>query len=136
MGITKPVLRAVDAVTLSVPDLDAGIAFYRDQLGHRLRWRSDERGQAGLECPDAATEIVLSTTLPAEPNWLVHDAAQTAEIIERAGGRLLQPLIDIPVGKGAIVEDPFGSRLVLVDLSKGTYRTDAEGAVIGVTHED
>ncbi|WP_195909146.1 VOC family protein [Microlunatus sp. Gsoil 973] len=132
MGLSEPVLRAVDAVMVSVPDLDAGIAFYRDRLGHRLRWRNDDLGQAALECPDSATEIVLSTTQRAEPNWLVRDASQAAEIVERAGGRLLQPLIDIPVGKVAIVEDPFGNRLVLVDLSKGVYQTDADGTVIGV----
>jgi predicted enzyme related to lactoylglutathione lyase len=131
----QPVLRAVDAVMVSVPDLDAGIAFYSGRLGHRVCWRSDELGQAGLECPDSTTELVLSTTLPAEPNWLVRDAAEAARIIQRGGGRLLEPLIDIPVGRVAIVEDPFGNRLVLVDLSKGTYRTDADGMVTDVTPE-
>ena len=131
----QPVLRAVDAVMVSVPDLDAGIAFYSGRLGHRVCWRNDELGQAGLECPDSTTELVLSTTLPAEPNWLVRDAAEAARIIQRGGGRVLEPLIDIPVGRVAIVEDPFGNRLVLVDLSKGTYRTDADGMVTDVTPE-
>lgn len=128
----EPLLRAVDAVMLSVPDLDAGIAFYRDQLGHRLRWRNDELGQAALSCPESATEIVLSTELPAEPNWLVRDAAQAAASVQRAGGRILQAPVDIPVGRVAVAADPFGNRLVLVDLSKGLYRTDEAGAVIGV----
>ena len=42
------VLRMVDAVTVSVPDLDQGLAFYRDRLGHDLIWRNDDVGQAGL----------------------------------------------------------------------------------------
>lgn len=128
----QPLLRAVDAVMLSVPDLDAGIAFYRDQLGHRLRWRNDELGQAALACPESATEIVLSTELPAEPNWLVDDTVEAAATVQRAGGRVVQPPVDIPVGRVAVVQDPFGNRLVLVDLSKGLYRTDESGAVIGV----
>ena len=56
----SPVLRMVDAVTVPVPDLDQGLAFYRDRLGHDLIWRNDEVGQAGLRLPDSETEIVLS----------------------------------------------------------------------------
>jgi catechol 2,3-dioxygenase-like lactoylglutathione lyase family enzyme len=32
----SPVLQMVDAVTVPVPDLDHGLAFYRDRLGHGL----------------------------------------------------------------------------------------------------
>jgi hypothetical protein len=39
---------------------------------------------------------------------------------------------DIPVGRVAVVADPFGNTLVLVDLSKGRYVTDASGNVTGV----
>lgn len=55
----QPLLRKVDAVTFRVPDLDSGLAFYRDALGHALRWRNDEIGQAALSLPDSETEIVL-----------------------------------------------------------------------------
>ena len=41
-----------------VPDLDAGLDFYRDHLGHRLLWRTDR--EADLEMPDTDAEIVLS----------------------------------------------------------------------------
>jgi catechol 2,3-dioxygenase-like lactoylglutathione lyase family enzyme len=44
----QPLLQAVDAVTVPVPDLDSGLAFYQGRLGHRLLWRNDEVGQAGL----------------------------------------------------------------------------------------
>jgi catechol 2,3-dioxygenase-like lactoylglutathione lyase family enzyme len=59
----SPVLRMVDAVTVSVPDLNQGFEFYRDRLGHDLLWRNDELGQAGLRPPDSETELVLSTNL-------------------------------------------------------------------------
>jgi catechol 2,3-dioxygenase-like lactoylglutathione lyase family enzyme len=54
---TVSLLHKIDAVTIPVPDLDAGLAFYRDQLGHELRWRNDAIGQAGLELPDSDTEV-------------------------------------------------------------------------------
>src|SRR4051812_41850440 len=46
------VFRRVDAVTVPVPDLEAGLRFYGEALGHRLKWRNDAVGQAGLELPD------------------------------------------------------------------------------------
>lgn len=131
----EPVLRAVDAVTLSVPDLDVGIRFY-SELGHRLLWRNDAIGQAALGCPDSTTEIVLSTQRPAEANWLVRDAAAAAAAIVAAGGRIESEPTDIPVGRVAVAQDPFGNRLVLVDLTKGRYQTDATGHVTGVTPPD
>ncbi|TDO69295.1 hypothetical protein EV651_101335 [Kribbella sp. VKM Ac-2571] len=128
-------LRSVDAVVLAVPDLDAGLEFYRDGLGHDLLWRNDDLGQAGLRCPESATEIVLSTRLPSEPNWLVHSVDQAIDAITAAGGQLLSGPTDIPVGHVATVSDPFGNRLVLVDLSAGRYTTDQHGQVTGVAPE-
>ncbi len=66
-----PLFQMVDAVTIPVPDLDAGLRFYRDCLSHKLRWRNDAIGQAGLAMPRGSTEIVLSTQQAYEPNWLV-----------------------------------------------------------------
>ena len=40
---------------------------------------------------------------------------------------------DIPVGRAAVVADPFGNVLVLLDLSKGRYVTDSAGNVTGVS---
>jgi hypothetical protein len=39
---------------------------------------------------------------------------------------------DIPVGRVAVVADPFGNPLVLLDLSKGTFQTGPDGTVTGV----
>lgn len=114
-----PLLQKVDAVTIPVPDLDAGLRFYRDCLGHHLRWRNDQIGQAGLALPGSDTEIVLTTELAYEPDWLVSSADDAAAVILAAGGRVLTEPADIPVGRLAVVADPFGNTLVLLDLSKG-----------------
>lgn len=124
---------SVDAVTVRVPDLDAGLAFYRDALGHRLRWRNDDVGQAGLELPGSATELVLTTRERYEPNWKVQSAAHAAEVFRGHGGRVVSEPADIPVGHVAVVEDPFGNVLVVLDLLKGSYETDESGTVTGVT---
>lgn len=133
----EPLLRKVDAVTIPVPDLDIGLRFYRDQLGHEIRWRNDALGQVGLGLPDSDSEIVLATRQSAagrayEPNWLVSSADEAAEIIVAAGGRLVVGPEDIPVGNLVVAEDPFGNVLVLLDLSKGRYVVDQTGRVTGV----
>jgi predicted enzyme related to lactoylglutathione lyase len=125
-------LRKIDAVTVPVPDLDRGLRFYRDALGHDLLWRDDARGQAGLGMPESDTEIVLSLREGYEPDWLVRSVTEAAEAVVRAGGRIVSGPFDIPVGSVVVVADPFGNVLVLVDLSKGRYTTDAAGDVIGV----
>jgi predicted enzyme related to lactoylglutathione lyase len=128
----SPLLQKVDAVTVPVPDLDAGLRFYRDALGHELRWRNDRLGQAGLAVPGTDTELVLTTELAYEPNWLVTSADEAAAAIASAGGRVVVAPFDIPVGRVVVVADPFGNTLVLLDLSKGRYVTDSTGSVTGV----
>jgi hypothetical protein len=128
----SPLFQKIDAVTIPVPDLDAGLRFYRDGLGHQLRWRNDAIGQAALALPDSDTEIVLTTELKYEPDWLVADVTEAVAVIVAAGGRVISAPAGIPVGQVAVVADPFGNTLVLVDLSKGVYVTDNAGNVTAV----
>jgi predicted enzyme related to lactoylglutathione lyase len=118
------VLRRVDAISVPVPDLDTGLHFYGQALGHRLKWRNDAVGQAGLELPDGDSELVLTTRQSYEPNWLVDDVDDAVAMLIKHGGHLVAAPFDIPVGRAGVVLDPFGNTLVLVDLSKGTYSTD------------
>jgi len=117
-------LRRVDAVQVPVPSLAEGLAFYGEALGHRLLWRNDAIGQAGLALPDGDSELVLTTTRPYEPNWLVDDVPTALTHITTHGGTVLTGPLDIPVGRAAVVQDPFGNTLTLVDLSKGLYTPD------------
>ncbi len=125
-------LRAIDAVTVRVPDLEAGLAFYVGSLGHEMRWRNDEIGQAGLGTPDSSAEIVLTTEQGYEPNWLVESVPEALATIVGGGGSVVVEPFEIPVGVVAVVNDPFGNPLVLVDLSKGRYEVDVDGSVTGV----
>ncbi|MEX1255810.1 MAG: VOC family protein [Dehalococcoidia bacterium] len=125
-------IRKVDAVRIPVPDLDAGLAFYRDRLGHTLRWRTQT--SIGLAMPDSDTEIVLQTERPGlETDLLVSSADTAVQAFIEAGGSVIAGPFDIPVGRVLVVADPWGNQLVLLDLSKGTYQTDAAGNVTGVS---
>ena len=59
-------------------------------------------------------------------------ADHAAAAVRAAHGRVVTEPFDIPVGWVAIVADPFGNALVLLDLSKGRYATDTMGTVTGV----
>jgi predicted enzyme related to lactoylglutathione lyase len=129
---TSPLFQKVDAVTIPVPSLDDGLEFYRDGLGHRLLWRNEAVGQAGLRLPVSDTELVLATEQRYEPDWLVESVDEAVAAIRVAGGQLLAEPVHIPVGRAAVVADPFGNTLVLLDLSTGRYVTDGAGNVTGV----
>jgi predicted enzyme related to lactoylglutathione lyase len=127
------ILLKVDAVTVRVPDIDAGLGCYVDVLGHRVKWRNDAIGQAGLELPDGDSELVLTAEHGYEPNWLVNSVDDAVEVFRSDGGHVIAGPFDIPVGRLGVVLDPFGNALVMLDLSKGTNTTDETGVVIGVS---
>lgn len=118
---TEPVLRAVDCVTVPVPDLDAGLAYYAGALGHEVLWRDESTGQVGLRLPGSATELVLTTSAPYAPAWLVDAVPAAVDALVAAGGTVRRAATTIPVGRLAVVADPFGNDLVLLDLSADRY---------------
>lgn len=82
------VLRGVDCVHVPVPDLDQGLAFYRDRLGHELIWRAGTA--AGLRLRDSDTELVLEASRHAiEPDFLVDDVQEAVENVIAASGTVL-----------------------------------------------
>ena len=123
-------LRKVDCVRLYVPDLEAGLSFYRDKLGHALIWRTETA--AGLRLPESEAELVIQTEdQRQEIDFLVDSAPKAAQAIEQAGGKIIVPPFDIQIGRCVVVEDPWGNPLVLLDASKGFLKTDVDGNVIG-----
>jgi len=125
-----PLLRKVDCVRLYVPDLEAGLAFYRDKLGHELIWRTATA--AGLRLPETDAELVIQTEEQRqEIDFLVDSADAAAEMMERAGGSVIVPPFDIQIGRCVVLEDPWGNPLVLLDTSKGLLATDSDGNVTG-----
>jgi predicted enzyme related to lactoylglutathione lyase len=125
-----PVFSKIDCLRLPVRDLEAALEFYRDRLGHELIWRSETA--AGLRLPGSNAELVLQTERSEmETDLMVESVEAAVGRFVAAGGRLLQRPFDIPIGRCAVVVDPFGNVLVMLDASKGRLLTNAEGHVIG-----
>ena len=122
-----PVLKKINAVLVKVPSIQEGLDFYREQLGLQTFWKKDD--MAAVRLGDG--QLVMSTTLDPETNILVESAEHAAKVFEKAGGKIVSPPEDIAVGKLVIVEDPFGNQLTLLDFSKGFYKMDKSGNVVG-----
>ena len=127
-----PVFLQVDCIELYVDNLDDGLLFYRDALGLALLWRSDTT--LGLGMPDGSGEVVLQTDRSRmNVDFKVASVPDAVERILKAGGELIHGPFDIPIGRCAVVRDRWQNEYVILDLSKGTYVTDAEGRVTGVS---
>ena len=130
MKTLPPLIQKVDCVRLYVPDLDSGLAFYGEQLGHELIWRTEHA--VGLRMPDTDAEIVLHTEQQEpEIDFKVQSADAATVRFAQVGGKIVVPPFDIQIGRCAVVQDPWGNQFVLLDASKGLLMTDAEGNVIG-----
>jgi nucleoside phosphorylase/predicted enzyme related to lactoylglutathione lyase len=129
-AIRKPLFEKVDCLSLHVPDLESGLSFYRDKLGHALIWRTAVA--AGLRMPGTEAELVIQTEQEGqEVDLTVQSADEAAQRFTEAGGEVVVPPFDIQIGRCAVVRDPWGNQLVLLDTSKGLLRTDEEGNVVG-----
>ncbi len=129
--MASPLIKKVDCVMLHVPDLETGIRFYGETLGHELKWRTD--GSAGFKMGESDTELVIDTSRSEqETDLLVESVDHAIEKFKASGSVVDSGPFDIPVGRCAVVRDPWGNRLVLLDLSKGLYQTDSRGNIIGV----
>ena len=93
-------------------------------------WRTQTA--AGLRLPETDAELVLQTEEQRqEMDFLVNSADEAAKWVEQAGGKVIVPPFDIQIGRCVVLEDPWGNPLVLLDMSKGLLKTDADGNVIG-----
>ncbi len=125
-----PLFKGIDCLRLPVGDLDDALAFYRDRLGHDLVWRSETA--AGLRLAGGDGEIVLQTDRPEqETNLLVASVEEAVESFVVAGGRVVAAPFEIQIGKCAVVRDPFGNVLVMLDMTKGRLVTDKDGRIAG-----
>ncbi len=122
-------LRKIDCVMIRVDDVDAAAAYYVRVFGLRTHWRAD--GAVGLVFPESDAEIVLhgDPGIPSrvEVHYLVDDVAVAVAEYVAQGCRVLVAPFDVTIGKCAVIADPYGTRLCILDMTKGA-RPDQTGA--------
>ncbi|WP_433372235.1 VOC family protein [Actinoplanes sp. CA-142083] len=108
-------LRKVDCVMVRVDDLEAGVAFYTGTLGLSEIWRDET--SAGLAMPETDAEIVLHTTdLEYEVHYLVDDVRAALKTWRHT---VRKAPFEIAIGWCAVLEDPFGNPICILDMTKG-----------------
>ena len=124
----------VDCIRLHVDDIQEGIEFYNQKLGLGIAWKMEHA--VGFLMEDQKTEIVIQNyDKRIETDIKVKSVVEAAEKIKVLGGRVVLGPFDIEIGKCAIIEDPFGNQLTILDSSKGLFVTDKEGRVKGLKED-
>ncbi|HVA77262.1 MAG TPA: hypothetical protein VNF27_05175 [Candidatus Binataceae bacterium] len=85
-------------------------------------WSDKAEGSIGLRFPNGDAEIVLHriTSIPAEVDvtYLMDYLPRAVQTLVREGCTVVAAPFDVVVGKCAVVVDPFGTPLSLIDLTK------------------
>lgn len=115
-------LRKIDCIMIRVDDVEAAARYYSSVFGLHPRWSGD--GAIGLIFPESDAEVVLHSD-PAIPSsvevyYLVDDAVAAVGHYTAQGCHVLVEPFDITIGKCAVIRDPFGTRLCILDMTKGS----------------
>lgn len=117
--------KKIDCVMIRVDDLVAAEKFYAEVFGLKVGWRDGD--SVGMLFPETDAEVVLhrKTEIPhrVEVHYLVDDVVAAVETYASKGCRVVEPPFDVLIGKCAVIEDPFGTTLCLLDLSSGVRPT-------------
>jgi lactoylglutathione lyase len=118
---SEKMLRKIDCVMIRVEDVEAATAYYAKVFGLRPLWTGE--GAVGLVFAESDAEVVLhrEPTIPSsvEVHYKVDDVVVAVAHYAAHGCQILMPPFDITIGKCAVIRDPFGTRLCLLDTTKG-----------------
>lgn len=117
----REMLKKIDCVMIRVDDLEAARAYYVEVFGLRQLWQ--EEAMVGLGFPETDAEIVLHTDpgIPSrvEVHYLVADVRAAVDEFANTGCTVLVPPFDVRIGRCAVIRDPFGTTLCILDMTKG-----------------
>ena len=90
-------------------------------FGLRPRWSGDEAVGLGFAETDAELVLHHDPAIPssAEVHYLVDDVQAAVGEFAARGCQILVSPFDITIGKCVVIQDPFGTRLCILDMSKG-----------------
>jgi predicted enzyme related to lactoylglutathione lyase len=114
---------------IRVENVDAAAAYYAKVFGLQPQWSGD--GSIGLVFLESGSEIVLhrDPNIPSslEVYYLVDSAVAAVEDYTAQGCEVLVSPFDITIGKCAVIKDPFGTRLCVLDTTKGMRPSSLAG---------
>jgi uncharacterized protein len=115
---------------LSAPDVEAAKSFYEALFGWEAQDVPSPMPRAGFSLEGFLVGGVHAPAEgePDEPRWTVSfkvaDADRTAEQVQRLGGRVLLPPMDVPVGRFSVVADPAGAAFTVTAFPRAVRGVD------------
>lgn len=117
--------KKIDCVMIRVDDVAAAVKFYRAVFGMKPLW--SDNGATGLGFPETDAEIVLHSNadIPhkVEVHYMVDDVVAAVNTFAEKGCRVLVAPFDILIGKCAVISDPFGTAICILDATSGRRPT-------------
>ena len=114
-------LKKIDAVLLKVNDLEKTAKYYTEVMGLKRGWTDKKNQMIGLIFPGNDTELVLHRdgNLP-DPNvsYQVDDVIEFIAYYKQQGYKVLVEPFDIRCGRCAILQDPEGHSVEIMDITK------------------
>jgi catechol 2,3-dioxygenase-like lactoylglutathione lyase family enzyme len=114
-----PRLLKIDNVMHFVADLEKAARFYVETLGLKPAWTDREREMIGFTFAQGDSEIVIHRD-PTIPNpdfsFLVENVEAFCDAYRASGYVILVEPFDVRCGKFAVLADPDGNRISIVDL--------------------
>ena len=121
MATATTKLRKIDCIMIKVDDIEQAREFYIRVFGMHPNWR--DATSAGLKFPESDAEIVLHSIkeipVRVDVTYLVDDVVAAVEALKSEGCTIAAPPFDVAIGKCAVIIDPFGIPLTLIDMTKG-----------------
>ncbi len=114
-------LLKIDSVMFFVTDLEKAAEFYADVLGLRRVWTDEKRGMIGFVFQESNSEIVIhnDSSLPNPSfSFLVRNVKAFRDEYRAKGGTVVREPFDVRCGKYAVIADPDGNELPIIDLTK------------------
>lgn len=113
-------VKRINTIVYFVTDWDASIDFYRDVLGLKPLMIVP-RVWAQFEAPGGG-RIALQLQPPgaAEPNHVSIDVGDLRDFVDRLksrGVKVVEPVVKQDFGDSALIADPSGNVIALIDLS-------------------
>ncbi len=104
-----------------VKNLKKAEKFYEQVLGLKKAWTDKERRQIGFVFTESDSEIVIHTD-PSIPNpdfsFLVDNVVSFCKEYKRKEYKVVKEPFDVRTGKFALLEDPDGNIIQIIDLTK------------------
>ena len=114
-------LLKIDSVMFRVSNLEEAAKFYREVLGLKKAWRDSQNAMMGFIFPESDSEIVIhsNSDIPTPAfSFLVKDVENFCRDYRKTGNKILTEPFEVRTGKLAIVSDPDGNAIPIIDLSK------------------